>query len=88
MVAVNKPGKLRLCIDPKDLNKAIERPKYQLPMLDEILPRIKGAKVFSVLDAKYGFHQVKLAEKSSYLTTFWTPSGRYRYLRTKQYMVY
>ena len=37
--------------------------------------------VFSVLDAKDGFHQVKLDDTSSYLTTFWTPFGCYRYLR-------
>jgi len=81
MVTVVKPDKLRICIDPKDLNKAIKRPKYQMPILDEILPNLANAKIFSVLDAKDGFHQVKLDESSSYLTTFWTPFGRYRYLR-------
>ena len=81
MVTVVKPNKLRICIDPKDLNKAIKRPNYQMPILDEILPNLANAKVFSVLDAKDGFHQVKLDESSSYLTTFWTPFGRYRYLR-------
>ena len=70
-----KPGKLRLCIDPRDLNKAIKRPKYQMPMLDEILPTLARAKVFTVLNAKDGFHQVKLDEASSYLTTFWTLLG-------------
>ena len=81
MVAVVKPGKVRVCIDPKDLNKAIQRPKYQIPTLEEILPQLADARVFSVLDAKDGFHQVKLDSPSSYLTTFWTPFGRYRYLR-------
>lgn len=81
MVTVVKPEKLRICIDPKDLNKAIKHPKYQMPILDEVLPNLANAKVFSVLDAKDGFHQVKLDEPSSYLTTFWTPFGRYRYLR-------
>ena len=52
-----------------------------MPILDEILPNLANAKVFSVLDAKDGFHQVKLDESSSYLTTFWMPFGRYRYLR-------
>lgn len=80
-VIVEKPGKFRLCIDPRDLNKAIKRPKYPMPTLDDILPKLAKAKVFSVLDAKDGFHQVKLEEDSSYLTTFWTPFGRYRYLR-------
>ena len=81
LVAVKKPGKLRICIDPKDLNKAILRPKYPMPVIEDILPNLTKAKVFSVLDAKDGFHQVKLSEESSYLTTFWTPFGRYRYLR-------
>lgn len=81
MVAVVKPGKVRVCIDPKDLNKAIQRPKYQIPTLEEILPQLAEAKIFSVLDAKDGFHQVPLDTPSSYLTTFWTPFGRYQYLR-------
>ena len=81
MVTVVKPGKLRICIDPRDLNRAIMRPKYQMPTLEEVLPKLANAKVFSVLDAKDGFHQVKLDKQSSYLTTFWTPFGRYRYLR-------
>ena len=38
LVAVQKPGKLRVCIDPRDLNKAIKRPKYQMPTVDEVLP--------------------------------------------------
>lgn len=81
MVAIRKPGKLRLCIDPRDLNKAIKRPKYQMPTLEELLPTLSKARIFTVLDAKDGFHQVKLDDASSYLTTFWTPFGRYRYLR-------
>uniref|UniRef100_A0A803JLC0 Gypsy retrotransposon integrase-like protein 1 n=1 Tax=Xenopus tropicalis TaxID=8364 RepID=A0A803JLC0_XENTR len=81
MVAVKKPGKLRVCIDPKDLNKALKRSHYPMPTIDEILPSLAKAKVFSVLDAKDGFWQVKLDKSSSYLTTFWTPFGRYRWLR-------
>lgn len=81
MVAVKKPGKLRLCIDPKELNSAIKRPHYQMPKVDDILPKISKAKVFTVMDAKEGFWHVKLDEDSSLLTTFWTPFGRYRWTR-------
>ena len=82
MVAVRKPsGKLRICIDPKDLNKALLRPHYPISTIDEILPRLANAKVFTVLDAKEGFWQVKLDKQSSYLTTFWMPYGRYRWRR-------
>ena len=49
--------------------------------MEEILPQLAKAKIFSVLDAKDGFHQVQLDEASLYLTTFWTLFGRYRYTR-------
>ena len=51
MVAVYKPGKLRLCIDPKDLNKAINRSHYPLPTIKDVLPKLNKAKIFSFLDA-------------------------------------
>ena len=57
-------------IDPRDLNRAIKRPKYQMPTVDEVLPKLSKAKVFTVLDAKDEFHQVKLDNESSLLTTF------------------
>ena len=81
MVVVAKPGKIRICLDPKDLNEAVKRPKYQMPTLEEVLPKLSKAKVFTTLDAKDGFYQISLDEASSKLTTFWTPFGRYRYLR-------
>ena len=60
LVAVQKSAKLRVCIDPRDLNRAIKRPKYQMPTVDEVLPKLSKAIVFTVLDAENGFHQVKL----------------------------
>ena len=81
MVVVAKPGKIRICIDPRDLNRAVKRPKYQMPTLEEILPSLSKAQVFSTFDAKDGFYQIGLDEHSSKLTTFWTPQSRYRYLR-------
>ena len=82
MIAMKKKkNKLRICLDPRDLNKAIQRSHYPLPTLEDVATRLNKAKVFSVLDAKSGFWQVKLDEDSSYLTTFNTPFGRYRWLR-------
>ncbi|KAK3736228.1 hypothetical protein QZH41_007340 [Actinostola sp. cb2023] len=68
-------------LSKQDLNQALKRPKYQMPTLDELLPKLNNAKVFTTLDAKDGFYQISLDEQSSKLTTFWTPFGRYRYLR-------
>ena len=83
MVAAEKPrtGKLRICLDPKDLNKVIKRPHYPLPTLDDITSRLAGACYFSVMDAKSGYWAIKLTEESSKLTTFNTVFGRYRFLR-------
>lgn len=83
LVVVEKPriGKLRVCLDPRDLNKAIKRPHYPLPPLDDITPKLAGAQFFSVLDAKSGYWTIKLSEESSKLTTFNTVVGRYKFLR-------
>ena len=82
MVAVPKSnGKLRICLDPKDLNQAIQREHYPLPTIEEIATRLHGAKVFTVLDVRSGFWHVPLDEESSRLTTFNTPFGRYRWKR-------
>ena len=51
-----------------------------MPTLEELLPKLCKAKIFSTLDAKDGFYHINLDEASSKLTTFWTPFGRYRYV--------
>ena len=79
MVVLENPEKI-ICLDPQDLNKAIQRPKYQMPTLEEILPKLSKAKVFTTLDAKDGFYQIGFEKETSRKTTFWTPFGRYRYL--------
>ena len=81
LVVVAKPQKIRICLDPRDLNRAVQRPKFQMPTLEELLPELSKARIFSSFDAKDGFYQVSLDEDSSKLTTFWTPLGRYRYVR-------
>ena len=82
MVSVSKSnGKLRICIDPKPLNRALKRSHFPLPTIDDVLPELANAKVFTVCDVKHGFWHIKLEEESSYLTTFSTPFGRFRWLR-------
>lgn len=82
MQPVRKPsGAIRICIDPQNLNRAIRRNHTVMPTLDDVLPQLNAARYFSLCDAKQGFLQVKLAESSTDLTTFWTPKGRYKFLR-------
>ena len=82
LVIAEKPnGKLRVCIDPQHLNKALKRSHYPLPLIDDVLPELEDFKVFSKLDLKEGYLQIALDDESSMLTTFQTPWGRWRYLR-------
>ena len=82
MVIVEKPDKsLRICLDPLHLNKAIKREHYQLPTVEDICSKLAGAKYFSVLDAAQGFYQIELEEDSTDFTTFYSPFGRYKFLR-------
>ena len=72
---------LRLCLDPKDLKKAIERNQWYARTLDDILPGLAQSKYFTVKDATSGFWHILLDFRSSLLTTFNTPWGKYRWLR-------
>ncbi|XP_059046838.1 uncharacterized protein LOC131842315 [Achroia grisella] len=82
MTVVKKAsGDLRICLDPRDLNKAIRREHFKLPTFEEITSNLCGAKFFTTLDAKQSFWQVMLHEDSTDLCTFNTPFGRYKFLR-------
>ena len=78
---VKKNGKVRICVDLKDVNKAVKRPHYSLPTFDDVAPRLAGSTVFTTLDAASGFWQIPLHEESQPLTTFITPFGRYMFKR-------
>ena len=81
LVVAKQDGGIRICIDPKPLNKALQRSVYYMPTIDDVLPKLTNAKVFSTVDAKSAFWQLKLDDASSYLTTFETAYGRFRWLR-------
>ena len=74
LVVTEKPnGKLRVCIDPQHLNKALKRSHYLLPVIEDILPELADVKVFSKANLKDGFLQIQHDQKSSKLTAFQTP---------------
>jgi len=81
VIVPKKSGQIRVCFDPRNLNKAIRREHFRLPTREDIMSKFAGAKIFSKLDASSGFWQLRLDEDSSKLCTFSTPFGRYRYLR-------
>ena len=82
MVPVRKKnGSVRICVDFKQLNAAVKRPHCMLPNLEDIAPKLSGSQYFSTLDASGGFFQIPLDDDSSFLTTFITPFGKYRFKR-------
>ncbi|KAG1669986.1 hypothetical protein GQR58_017176 [Nymphon striatum] len=77
MVVIRKTNnKIRLCLDPRDLNKAIKREHFPMKTVEEVAANLKNAKVFTTLDATQGFYQIRLDEESTWLTTFNTPFGK------------
>lgn len=62
MVARRPDGRLRLCVDLRDLNKNILVDKFPLPRIDELLAHTKGVKWFSTIDLTAAYHQIPLHE--------------------------
>ena len=81
VVVPKKNGTLCICLDPKDLNEAIQWEHYPLPTIEDIATRLHGAKLFIILHVCCGFGHVLQDEPSSFLTTFPTPFGRYSWKR-------
>lgn len=81
MAVSTRGDKIRICLDPTDLNKAVRREHYPLPTIEEVVSECPDAVLFSVLDAKSGYLQIPLTYESSLLTTMNTPLGRYRWTR-------
>ena len=82
MVAARKKnGETRICLDPRNLNLALKRSHYPMRTVESVAARMAGATVFSTLDARSGFWQITLDEKSSMLTTFAMDTSKRRHFR-------
>ena len=75
------PGKVRVCVDMRQENKAIKRERHVTPTIKEMIGDLNGAEVFSKLDLNQGYNQLELAPESRYITTFGTHMGLMRYKR-------
>lgn len=81
VIIEKKDGSLRICLDPKDLNKVLIREHHLIPTLEEIVTKMSNKSVFSVLDLSDGFYNISLSETSSDLCTFNSPFGCYKFKR-------
>ncbi|KAK2712390.1 hypothetical protein QYM36_011167 [Artemia franciscana] len=74
-------GSLRICLDPVDLNKWVQRPYHPIPLFDDVAAKCSGSNTFFKLAARQGYWPMELDEESSLLTTFSTTFGRYCWKR-------
>nr|ABF99688.1 retrotransposon protein, putative, unclassified [Oryza sativa Japonica Group] len=72
-------GKLRMCIDYTDLNKACPKDPFPLPHIDQIVDSTAGCDLLCFLDAYSGYHQIRMARKDEEKTAFITPVGTFCY---------
>ena len=76
----NKYGTLKLCVDYRQLNKFTVKNKYPLPRIDDLFYQMRGSKVFSKIDLRFGYHQVRRQEKDIHKTTFRKRYGHYEFV--------
>ena len=81
VIARKKSGGLRVCVDLRQVNKAVVPDKYPLPTTEELTTHFYGSRVFSKLDLRQGYLQIPLHPESRNLTAFITHTGLYRYTR-------
>jgi hypothetical protein len=75
-----KDGSMRMCISYQELNKVMIKNRYPLPRIDDLLDQLQGARVFSKVDLRSGYHQVRVKEEDIPKTDFRTRYGHYKFI--------
>ena len=81
VVVPKSSGDVRLCLDMREANTAVQRERFPIPTVEETLQDLNGAAVFSILDLRSGYHQIELEPNSRNITTFICHKGLFRYKR-------
>ncbi|WVZ64242.1 hypothetical protein U9M48_013794 [Paspalum notatum var. saurae] len=79
LFVTKKDGSLRMCVDYRSLNAVTIKNKYPLPQIDDLFDQLKGAKYFSKIDLRSGYHQLKIREGDIYKTACVTRYGQYEF---------
>ncbi|XP_011859168.1 PREDICTED: uncharacterized protein LOC105556685 [Vollenhovia emeryi] len=76
-----RSGQMRLCVDLRPLNARVERQRYPFPVIEKCLARLTDRSVFTLLDLKDSFHQIRVHKDSTKYFAFATPDGQYEFNR-------
>ena len=74
-----KDGSLGLCLDYRQLNRVTIRNQYPLPRIDELINQLQGSQVYSKIDLRSGYHQLRVQENDVPKTAFRTRYGHYEF---------
>ncbi|GJX98521.1 putative reverse transcriptase domain-containing protein [Tanacetum coccineum] len=74
-----KDGSFRMCIDYRELNKLTVKNRYPLPRIDDLFDQLQGSRVYSKIDLRSGYHQLRVREEDISKTAFRTRYGHYEF---------